>query len=181
LNGNKLNCSITIAIGVRKITENNLWFIKDTRLDIKDYIGLHVRHLIKNTVYGLQNNIDELGEFEMALEGKLDKELFEFIEQVKNTFHKLDYRNTSPTELFSYTQGIPTLKFSRNNEGSITIEVSSFVDESKPYTLVGDMSTISNLRICIKNEFGIFKKERMNYLESELNRTFNRIDHVDAQ
>lgn len=63
----------------------------------------------------------------------------------------------------------------------LTIEVSSFLEESKPYTLVGDMSTISNLRICIKNEFGIFKKERMNYHESELNRTFNRIDHVDAQ
>lgn len=178
---NSLTCSTTINIGVRKITENNLVFDKDSQYSVKDKLVRYIKQSTKSIVYDLQRSIEDFEEFTTAFEGKLDKELFDFIIEVTEAFRKVDYRSQSPTELVSYTPGIPTLNFSRNNDGKIVVAVSSLTDKNTPFLLVGDNATISNIRLCIKNEFGVYKRERLKSLESDMDRTLTRLDCVDAQ
>lgn len=175
-----LTCNITVTLGDRKTTHNNVLLQINARYSVKDMLYAFLKSITKSLIYDATSHINDLEEFQVALEGKLDKELFDFVEEVKQSFPKLEYRNTNPTELTSYTPGIPTISFSRNIHGELVLSISSFAN-TKPQLLVGEMATISNIRICIKNEFGIFKKERMRYHEQELDRTQNWIDYIDAQ
>lgn len=181
LSDSSLECDITVTFGNRKIVGRNLVFYKNEQYSLLFRLKRHLLQTVRQITDELYYVINDFEKFTLAFEGKLDSDLFDFIEEVKIKFHQLEYRNTNPTELVSYTTGIPTLNFSRNDAGEITVAVASFVDDKNPYLLVGDDATISNIRLCIKNEFGAYKRERLKSIESDMNRTLTRLDHIDAQ
>ena len=111
----------------------------------------------------------------------MDKELYALVNDMRSELHRAEYHNHAPLHLSSYTVGIPDLIFSRNSVGELVCTVEPQIQISESTLLTGDQVNIPNIKLCIKNQYGLWKDQHLEYLQKELQHTIDSLDYVDAQ